>query len=116
MLGLSTLGVAHTAISLIAVAAGAAAFVRFREIAWRTTAGKIYVVTTVLTCLTGFGIFRNGTFGPPHALGVITLIVLALAVVAERRAIAGKASRYLQTIGYSTTFFFHMIPGFTETS
>ena len=31
---------------------------------------------TVITCLTGFGIFRHGGFGNPHVLGVVTLIVL----------------------------------------
>jgi len=28
----------------------------------------------------------------------------------------GRASRYVETISYSATFFFHMIPAITETS
>jgi hypothetical protein len=40
----------------------------------------VYIWTTVLTCLTGFGIFQHGGFGKPHALGVITLLVLAAGV------------------------------------
>ena len=69
----------------------------------------------MLTCLTGFGIFQHGGFGAPHALGVLTLLVLALAAVAGRTQLFGAASRYVETIAYSTTLFFHAIPGLTET-
>src|SRR5882762_1114728 len=74
MFGLTQLGVIHTAISLIAVAAGLIAFFRDKEISPRNGVGKIYIIATVLTCLTGFGIFQHGGFGKPHTLGIITLI------------------------------------------
>ena len=115
MFGLTPLGALHTAISLVALVAGVIAFVRYKEIAAQTTLGKTYVWATVLTCLTGFGIFQHGGFGKPHALGVITLLVLALAVFAARTTLFGRASRYVETISYTMTFFFHLIPGFTET-
>ena len=51
MLGLTSLGTIHTAISLIAVVAGLIAFVRDQEISPRNGVGKIYVIATVLTCL-----------------------------------------------------------------
>jgi hypothetical protein len=47
--GLTSLGVVHTAISLVAVAAGVAALVRYREISPRNLTGQVYVVATVLT-------------------------------------------------------------------
>ncbi len=34
---------------------------------------------TILTCVTGFGIFQHGGFGKAHMLGIITLVVLAIA-------------------------------------
>ena len=52
------------------------AFVRDEEISPRNTVGKVYIVTTVVTCLTAFGIFQHGGFGKPHALAIITLVVL----------------------------------------
>lgn len=116
MLGLTSLGIVHTAISLVAVGAGIVAFVRYRQIATGTRTGQLYVWTTIATCLTGFGIFQRGGFGPPHVLGILTLLVLAIAWAAEKRRIFGSASRYVAVIGYSLTFFFHMIPGFTETT
>ena len=78
MLGLTPLGTIHTAVSLVAVAAGVMAFFRDKEILARSTLGKVYVVTTILTCLTGFGIFQHGGFGKPLVLGVITLLALLL--------------------------------------
>lgn len=116
MLGLTPLGTFHTAISLIAVVAGLIAFVRDKEISPKNLVGKLYVITTVITCLTGFGIFQHGGFGKPHVLGIITLVVLGIAAVAGNSSLFGPASRYVETISYSATFFFHMIPGITETS
>ena len=116
MLGLTNLGIVHTLFSLVAVGAGIVAFVRYGAISSRTPVGMVYVVNTVLTCLTGFGIFQHGGFGPPHILGIITLVTLAVILAAERASAFGRASDYVATIGYSLTFFFHMIPAFTETS
>jgi len=116
MFGLTQLGVIHTAISLIAVAAGLIAFFRDKEISPRNGVGKIYIIATILTCLTGFGIFQHGGFGKPHTLGIITLIVLAVAYVAGYTKLYGRLSPYIETVSYSATFLFHLIPGITETT
>lgn len=116
MLGLTPLGTFHTAISLIAVGSGLIALVRDKAISPRTLPGRIYVLTTIITCVTGFGIFQHGGIGAPHVLGVITLIVFGLAAVAERTRFFGRAAAYVTTISYSATFFFHMIPAITETA
>lgn len=115
MFGLTTLGAVHTAISLVALAAGLVSIVRFGEIAAGHTVGRVYVWATVLTCLTGFGIFQRGGFGAPHVLGIVTLAVLGIAALAGSGRLFGGLSRYVATVAYSTTLFFHMIPGLTET-
>lgn len=79
MLGLTSLGIFHTAIGLIAIAAGAVALIRDKAIDPARRVGQVYLSTTLITVLTGFGIFQHGGFGKPHALGVLTLLVLALA-------------------------------------
>jgi uncharacterized membrane protein len=108
MLGLTNLGVVHTAVSLVAVATGFAAIVRYREITTKNRLGGIYLASTVVTAATGLGIFQHGGFGPPHVLSILTLA-----------AVAGGfwfgSSRRLQAAFFTTTLFFHMIPGFTET-
>ncbi|PFH09993.1 hypothetical protein BCF11_2398 [Collimonas sp. PA-H2] len=116
MFGLTTLGLFHTVISLIAVAAALIAFFKYKEISWNNGLGKIYVIATVVTCLTGFGIFQHGGFGKPHALGIITLLALAIAALAEQTALLGRLARYVAVIGYSATVLFHMIPAITEAS
>jgi uncharacterized membrane protein len=116
MLGLTTLGAFHTAFSLVAVGTGIASFVRDREISPRNRLGQVYVATTVITCLTGFGIFQHGGFGKPHVLGVATLLVLGVAAIAARTNAFGRASRYVDALSYSTTFLFHWIPGLVETT
>jgi uncharacterized membrane protein len=115
MFGLTNLGAIHTAISLVSLATGIASLFRFGEIRAGHLLGRIYFWSTVLTCLTGFGIFQHGGFGKPHALGVLTLLVLGMVAAARTDRWFGNASRYVEAIGYSTTFFFHLIPGLTET-
>jgi hypothetical protein len=115
MFGLTQLGVVHTIISLIAVAAGIAAFARHGAISLRTRSGSVYVVMTVLTCLTGFPIFQHGGFGPPHATGVLALVLLAFAAGLEKQAFLGPVSHVIETVTYTATFFLHMIPAVNET-
>lgn len=115
MFGLTPLGIFHTAISLVAVATGAFALIRDGKISWENSVGKTYVFTTIVTCVTGFGIFQHGGFGKPHALGVITLVALAVIFVAQGGFFKGYSS-YVVTVGYSLTFLFHIIPGITETA
>lgn len=106
--GLTYLGLIHTLISLVAVAAALLAFVREGAIHPNNTLGKVYIWTTVLTCLTGFGIFQHGGFGKPHVLGIITLLVLLAAWKVK--------SVKVSTVLYTLTFLFHMIPAVTETT
>jgi len=116
MLGLTPLGIFHTAISLIAVATGFVALIRDRRISPRNLLGQIYVAATIVTCVTGFGIFQHGGFGKPHMLGIVTLVVLGIAAVAGYWKAFGRASPYVETVSYSATFLFHLIPGITETT
>lgn len=116
MFGLTQRGIFQTAISLIAVGTGVIALLRDRKITSKNTLGKVYVIATAITCLTGFGIFQHGGFGKPHALGIITLVVLGVAWLAEYTSTFGRASPYIATVSYSATFLFHMIPAITETT
>ena len=116
MFGLTTLGVFHTAVSLVAVAAGFIALSRGGEISPRNRTGQIYVIATVITCLTALGIFQHGGLNKAHALGIITLIVLGVAATAGYSALFGRWSRYVETVSYSATFLFNLIPGITETA
>jgi uncharacterized membrane protein len=112
--GLTPLGVFHTIVSLIAVFSGIAAVLRYRRISLETTLGVVYVATTVVVCLTGFGIYEHGGFNQAHVLGIITLLTLALAAASWKYALFGAASPYVEMVAYSATLFFHSIPSVSE--
>ena len=114
MLGLSALGLIHTAISLVALVCGFILVFRDKVISPRARFGRTYLIATLLTALTALGIFRHGGFGPPHALAILTLIALAVGWAASYSGF-GRASRYVEAVCYSATFLFHLVPGFTET-
>lgn len=115
MFGLTQLGFLHTLLGLVALVAGATCFVREGAISTRTRAGQVFIGTTVLTCLSGLGIFQRGGFNIAHALSIVTLVTLAIAFLAERRRIVGGLSPYVATVAFSLSYFFHWIPGTTET-
>lgn len=116
MFGITPFGMVHTAISLVSLFSGLYLLAKYREIAWVGRTGKVYVLFTIATCVTGLFIFRHGTFGPPHALSILTLVALLVAWLAERRAQPGSFARIVAVVGYTTTVFFHFIPAFTETA
>lgn len=115
MFGLSSLGTVHTAFALVALVCGYTMLLRFGRISAAGRLGWTYVGCTVVTCLTGFGIFMRGGFNIAHALGVLTLVVLGVALSAARSREAGGLAAYVETVGLTLTLFFHMIPGLTET-
>jgi len=115
MFGLSALGAVHTAISLVAIAAGVWAFVRDKQILLANRLGQLYLLTTVLTAVTALMIFRHGGFRIGHQFAVATLVVLAIGTLAAATPLFGRASRYVQVTFYSSTMLIHMITGSAET-
>jgi uncharacterized membrane protein len=116
LLGLTTLGAIHTAISLVALVSGIWALVRDKQIVLATRLGKLYLVTTVLTAATGLVIFEHGGFRIGHMFAILTLVVVALGTVAATSSLFGRASRYVQATCYSSTMLLHMITGIAETA
>jgi uncharacterized membrane protein len=115
MFGLTTLGVIHTALSLAAIAAGAWAFVRDKEIVPGNRLGRLYLAATVLTAATALMIFRHGGFRIGHWFAVLTLLAVAIGTAAAVSPLFGRASRYVQAVFYSSTMLIHMITGSAET-
>ncbi|MFT3762289.1 MAG: hypothetical protein QM761_06675 [Pseudoxanthomonas sp.] len=115
MLNLTSFGLFHTLLSLIAVALGVVSFAWQGAINPRNKIGTGYIWFTIASCVTGLFIFHHGGFGPPHALAVLTLIVLLVGFVAGRPRFANGIGAYVEMLSYSLSFFFHMIPGLTET-
>lgn len=112
---LSILGIFHTAISILALFAAFVALYREGRINPKNGAGKLYVILTIITCLTGFPIMKLGHPTGGHYLGILILILLPLGIYAKSLRIFGKLAAYVQVIILSTTLFLSMIPAIIET-
>lgn len=112
---LSILGIIHTAISILAIIVALYALLRDGIIDPKNGNGKLYILLTVLTCLTGLPIMRFGHPTAGHNLAVIILIVLPIAIYAPSMKFLGKNGVYIQVFLMSLTLFFSFIPAIVET-
>ena len=112
---LSTLGIIHTAISLAPVVAGLYGFARYGAIDPAMRSGKIYLATLVLAVLTTAGLSSTGGFNAGHALGIVTLLVIAGSLAVARVDFFGRLKPYLTTLGLSFTYFLLIVPAVAET-
>jgi hypothetical protein len=72
----------HTALSLIALAAGIPVALGLLRAGATKFWTVVFFVTTVLTSITGF-LFPFSRFGDSHWVGLISLVVLAAAILAQ---------------------------------
>ena len=112
---ISTLGAAHTLISLVPATVGLYSFVRYRRIDGATRAGKIYLGGLVLAVLTSFGLSSSGGFNAGHALGILALLSAGGALLVSRVPLLPRAQPYLSQLGFSFSFFLMWVPGIAET-
>jgi len=108
------LGWFHTAMAVLALVCGVYTLFRYKEILLSNRSGLLYVLATLVTAVTALMIYQRGTFGPGHALAILTLGALAFGTIAARTRLFGRLSRYLQAISYSATLLFHMVPAITD--
>jgi hypothetical protein len=97
----------HVVISLIGIGTGlvvAAGMVRGRRLdAWT----RWFLVTTILTSVTGF-FFPVHKFMPSHAVGILSLIVLGVAVYARYRARSARGWRTAYVVGAMMGLYFNV--------
>jgi hypothetical protein len=71
----------HTIISLIGIAAGLIFLGGLLGGQWLSLWNRLFLAFTILTSVTGF-FFHSKVIGPPHVVGVISLVDLAIALAA----------------------------------
>jgi hypothetical protein len=79
--GMDTYTFVHVVLSLIGIAAGIIVFLGFIGDAPLPGLTALFLSTTVLTSATGFG-FPFSKLLPSHIVGIISLVVLAIAIYA----------------------------------
>ena len=80
-MSIATFTVVHVAISLIAIAAGVVACARMLEGRRLDTWNAVFLLFTVLTTVTGF-LFPITVFTPALGVGIVSMIILAIALFA----------------------------------
>src|SRR5205823_11438899 len=105
----------HVAISLIAIACGVVVTAGL----WRAQRmpgwTAVFLVTTIATSLTGF-FFHSKSFGAPHVVGVISLVILALALVALYGYRLAGAWRWIYVAGALAAFYLNVFRSEEHTS
>lgn len=112
---LSLLGVIHTAISLVPVAAGLYCFARYRAIEPATRSGRMYLAGLAVSVFTSFGLSSTGGFNPGHAVGILALLAAFGSLPVPRLSFLGRLRPYVATFGRSFSFFLLLVPAIAET-
>lgn len=111
---LSTLGIVHTAISLVPLVAGLWAFARDGRIDPRTALGRWYIYGMSASVLTAFGLSSTGGFNAGHAIGILCLLAIVVGCYAHRITALGGLRDYVEVAAMSFSFFLMMIPTLNE--
>src|SRR5262245_5236453 len=88
----------HTILSLVALVAGLVVVAGLLGARLMPVWTALFLVTAVATSVTGFG-FPVSHFMPSHAVGVISLVALGLAIVARYRLNLAGPWRWIYTVG-----------------
>lgn len=112
-MSLSTFTTVHVIISLIGIAAGLVAVGAMLANRPLGTMNLVFLVTTIATSVTGF-FFPFKTFGPPHILGVLSLIVLVAALWALYGARLAGAARWIYVVSAVVALYFNVFVGVVQ--
>jgi hypothetical protein len=107
ILGFSYFTWFHTLLSVVAIISGAvvmADMLRSRNAGWWT---ELFLITAVATSVTGFG-FPFTKFLPSHGVGVVSLVVLAVTLLARYAFGLASAWRWIYAIGLIIAFYLNV--------
>jgi hypothetical protein len=115
ILGMSTptFTLVHVILSLVGILAGAIAVLGMLSAKKLEGWTALFLATTVATSATGF-LFHSTAFGPPHVVGVISLVVLAVAILAlYGRHLAGPW-RWIYVVGAVLSLYLNVFVGVVQ--
>ena len=111
---MTMLGWFHTIFGIGALISGFYTLFSYKIISINNFSARLYLSLTLVVAISALGIYNQGGFGIAHLLAVLTLIAIAGGFVMEKYKIFGSMSKYFQTLGYTSTLLFHMIPAVTD--
>tara|TARA_B100001057_G_scaffold301091_2_gene301281 strand:- start:852 stop:1343 length:492 start_codon:yes stop_codon:yes gene_type:complete len=114
MPAISFLGWAHTILGISALLIGFYSLAKYKFIKARNLSGEIYLFATLIVAISSLFIYHQGGFGPAHFMGVLAVVAVVVGFIAEKKKIFGIFSPYIETIAYTSTFLFHVLPAITD--
>ncbi|HEX2790031.1 MAG TPA: hypothetical protein VHN17_06340 [Steroidobacteraceae bacterium] len=109
ILGMSTASFTlfHVVLSLIGIASGlvvmAGMWAGKRLNGW----SALFLATTVATSVTGF-LFHSAKFGPPHVIGLLSLVLLVLAILARYSYHLAGSWRWIYVVTAQLALYFNV--------
>jgi hypothetical protein len=115
ILGMSTAAFTtlHVVISLIGIGSGIVVVLGMCQGVRLPRWTALFLLTTVLTSVTGF-LFHSTAFGPPQVIGVISLVVLAIALVALYVNHLAGAARWIYIVSAVIALWFNAFVGVVQ--
>jgi len=114
-MGLSSVGIFHTIIGIIAIVAAVVSYLKYSKINLAELSGKIYFYCTIITALTALGISKHGGFNAGHVFSILILILVLVAYFLYSRKIGNNRNRYFENFFLSFSFFLSWLPTVNET-
>ncbi len=112
-MSLSTFTLVHVLISLIGIASGIVVLFGMLRSKWMPGWTMLFLVTTVLTSATGF-LFPFSKLLPSHIVGIISLVVLAIALLALYVFHLAGAWRWVYVVTAVTALWFNCFVGVVQ--
>jgi hypothetical protein len=115
ILGLSTASFTlfHVVLSLIGIASGLVVVVGMWSASRLDGWTALFLATTVATSVTGF-LFHSAHFGPLHVVGLISLVVLVLAILARYSFHLAGSWRWIYVITAVLALYFNVFVGVVQ--
>jgi hypothetical protein len=109
----STFTTVHVIISLIGIVSGAVVLVGLLSARHLPGWTALFLASTVLTSATGF-LFHSASFGPPHVVGIISLVVLAAAILALYLYRLSGHARWIYIVGVAVALYLNVFVGVVQ--
>lgn len=107
ILGMSTFTFVHVVLSLVGIVTGFVVMIGLLTARKFSGWTALFLASTVATCVTGFG-FPFAQLLPSHVVGILGLVVLALAIAARYVFKLHGAWRWLYVVGAMTALYFNV--------
>ncbi len=114
-MGLSSLGIFHTIIGIVAIVAAIYGFAKDGKIDLDKISGKIYFYFTLVTSLTALGLSSIKGINPGHILALLIVALIATAYFLYSKKQGNNRARYMETFFLTFSFLLSMIPTVNET-